>query len=144
MQLLPQDQVFWYLNTTKAEPLLHDIKADIVVIGGGMTGLTTAQSFAQKGYSVVLVEKNYCGAGASGKSSGFITPDSELSFFELQRIFGEAIGKKLWELIGSGVQIISDNIKHYNLNCDYQEQDTLILANTPRAFTNDIKKEYDN
>ncbi len=144
MQLLPQDQVFWYLNTTKAQPLTHDISTDVLVIGGGMAGITTAQAFHEKGRKVVLIEKNCCGAGASGKSSGFITPDSELSLFELQNMFGNDAGKKLWELISSGVNTIESNIKKYNLDCDYQLQDTLILATTTRAFKNDIQKEYHN
>ena len=140
-----QDQVFWYLNNTgTVAPLTHDITTDVVIIGGGMAGLTAAQAFRSKGHNVVLIEKNYCGAGASGKSSGFITPDSELSLFELMRIFGADTGKKLWNLIGSGVDIIRDNIETYTIDCDYQKQDTLILANSLRAFNNDIKKEYNN
>lgn len=142
--VVPQDQVFWYLKNNIAAPLMHDITTDIVVVGGGMAGLTTAQKFRDKGCDVVLIEKNYCGAGASGKSSGFITPDSELSLFELMRLFGKDTGKKLWKLIGSGVDIIEQNIKKYDIDCDYQKQDTLILANSARAFKNDIQKEYDN
>src|SRR5579872_3400347 len=114
--VLPQDQVFWYLNNNSssiAAPLMHDITTDVLVIGGGMAGLTTAQKFRDKGLSVVLIEKNYCGAGASGKSSGFITPDSELSLFELMHIFGTEKGKKIWQLIGSGVDIIRNNINNY-------------------------------
>lgn len=144
MQVLPQDQVFWYLKDHHVKPLVHDIETDVVVVGGGMAGITAAQAFADKGRKVVLIEKNYCGSGASGKSSGFITPDSELSLFELIRIFGADTGTKLWKLIESGVTTIEDNIKKYDIECDYQVQDTLILANSARAFNNDIKEEYKN
>jgi len=144
MKIFPQSQVFWYLNSDIHAPLTQNISTEVLVIGGGMAGLTAAQSFHEKGYSVVLIEKNYCGAGASGKSSGFITPDSELSLFELERMFGAETGKKLWNLIGSGVDIIRDNIEKYGIDCDYQIQDTLIVANSTRAFGNDIEKEYEN
>src|SRR4030095_299328 len=145
MIIMPQDQVFWYLNgASDVKPLTRDIACDVVVVGGGMAGLTTAQALRNKGLSVVLIEKNYCGAGASGKSSGFITPDSELSLFELIRIFVPETGKRLWQLIGSGVETIRDNINNYNVGCDYQVCDTLIVANTARAQKNDIHKEYDN
>lgn len=144
MRILPQDQVFWYINGVTTKPLQNNISIDVVVIGGGMAGLTTAQAFCAKGLSVVLIEKNYCGAGASGKSSGFITPDSELSLFELIHLFGPQVGKKMWQLIGSGVDTIRNNIIKYDLDCDYQMQDTLIVANTARAMKNDIQKEFDN
>lgn len=143
MKIFPQDHVFWYLNNpVQVKPLTHDISTDILVVGGGMAGLTAAQAFHEKGHKVVLIEKNYCGAGASGKSSGFITPDAELSLFELENMLGPQMGKKMWDLISSGVTFIAENIKKYSIECDYQEQDTLILANTARAFRNDIEKEY--
>lgn len=144
MKLLPQDQVFWYLNTPKARPLTQDISTDVVVVGGGMAGVSAAQAFQEKGRKVVLIEKNYCGAGASGKSSGFITPDAELSLFELEGILGQEKGRKFWDLISAGGHHIANNIKEYDIDCDYQEQDTLILANSARAFRNDIEKEYQN
>ena len=68
---LPQDEVFWYLNESAIKPLTHDIKTDVVIIGGGMAGLSAAQKFLEKNVKVVLIEKNYCGSGATGKSSGF-------------------------------------------------------------------------
>src|SRR5579871_5886436 len=69
MALFPQDHVFWYLNNPiQAQPLTHDISTDVLVVGGGMAGITTAQAFHEKGYKVTLIEKTYCGAGASGKS----------------------------------------------------------------------------
>jgi gamma-glutamylputrescine oxidase len=143
MHIPPQNQVFWYLNNPiPVKPLNRDISTDILVVGGGMAGLTAAQAFCAKGYKVTLIEKNYCGAGASGKSSGFITPDSELSLFELERMFGVQVGNKIWKLIGSGVDAIRDNINTYKIDCDYQEQDTLIVANSARAFKNDVQQEY--
>ena len=144
MNLFPQDQVFWYINNdVPVKPLDHDIATEILIVGGGMAGLTVAQEFRNKGYKVVLIEKNYCGSGASGKSSGFITPDAELSLFELQHMFGAEKGKRLWELIGSGLNRIQDNIKKYEIDCDYVQADTLIVANTERAFKNDIEQEYE-
>lgn len=145
MKLFPQDHVLWYLNNpVQVKPLTHDISTDILVVGGGMAGITAAHAFHAKGYKVTLIEKNYCGAGASGKSSGFITPDAELSLFELENMLGAEVGKKIWNLISSGVTLIADNIKKYGIECDYQEQDTLIVANSARAFKNDIEKEYQN
>jgi gamma-glutamylputrescine oxidase len=145
MKLFPQDHVFWYLNNPlQIKPLTHDISTDILVIGGGMAGLSAAQAFQEKGRKVVLIEKSYCGAGASGKSSGFITPDAELSLVELQDMLGAEVGKKVWNLISSGVDLIANNITNYGIDCDYQKQDTLIVANSARAFRNDIQKEYEN
>lgn len=144
MNYLPQDQVFWYLKYPITPALKQNIKADVVIIGGGMAGLSAAQSFVDKNLSVVLLEKTYCGAGASGKSSGFITPDSELSLSDLISLHGSNSAIKLWDFVINGVNLIEDNIKKFNLDCDYQKQDTLILAQNNHAFRTDIKKEYES
>lgn len=140
--LFPQDQVFWYVNSKDIKPLMQDITTDVVIVGGGMAGLTAAQSFAQKGREVILIEKNYCGAGASGKSSGFITPDSELSLSDMIDKSSEDEAKKLWDFINTGVNIIKNNITTYNLACDYQPQDTLVVATSTRGFRKIIQPEH--
>lgn len=141
---LPHDGVLWTLTPhTINRPLLSTITTDVVVVGGGMAGLSTAQAFRAKGCNVVLLEKNYCGAGASGKSSGFVTPDSELSLSDFIDKFGKDEGKRIWEFIASGVERIRKNIFDNNLSCDYQPFDTLILAHSQKAFNDVLQKEYD-
>lgn len=140
--LLPQDQVFWYLNKQNSRNLTEDITTDVLVIGGGMAGISAAQSFREKGLRVVLVEKNYCGAGASGKSSGFITPNSELALHDLVRIYGAEAAQELWGCVMSGVHLIKKNIEQYSIDCDYQLYETLVLANTERAFKKSLVPEH--
>ncbi len=138
----PQDQVFWYLKTNKnPRQLTENIKTDVVIVGGGIAGLSAAQSFHEKGLSVVLLEKYYCGSGASGKSSGFITPDSELNLQYFTNKFGPDGAKKLWEFVTGGVSFIKNNIQTFELNCDYKVEDTLVVANSKHAFSK-IEREH--
>lgn len=129
MQLLnPQNQVFWYLKEKKPTRLPQSIKTDVVVIGGGMAGLSAAQQCAQYGASVVLLERWFCGAGASGKSSGFITPDSEVGLNYYVEKLGAEQAKQIWNLGISGGQHIRQNVEQFKLNCDYRKEDTMVLA----------------
>ncbi len=54
-----------------APPLAGDVAADVVVIGGGYTGLWTAWQLRARGASVVLLEAELCGHGPSGRNGGF-------------------------------------------------------------------------
>ncbi|MCX5922001.1 MAG: FAD-binding oxidoreductase [Candidatus Dependentiae bacterium] len=130
-----QDLPFWYFTKDiKPKRLTHSFKTDVVIVGGGMAGISAAQSFRKKGQSVVLLEKHFCGSGATGKSTGFITPDSELDLNHFNRKYGPVRAKQLWEFGMAGSQRIENNIKTYNLTCDYRVQDTLIVANSCRAY----------
>ncbi len=138
----PQEQVYWYtLRQPVPHRLSHSIKTPVLIIGGGMAGLMAAYRFASRKIPVVLVEKEFCGAGASGKSSGFITPDSELGLASLLAKYGPTRAHMLWEFVRSGVEHIRSLIKHYNIPCDYQEHDSLFVANSYKAMC-DVQEEH--
>lgn len=139
----PQDQVFWYLNRPAIKPCSEDIETDIAIIGGGMAGLMAAQACASKGKKVVLLEQYYCGSGASGKSSGFITPNAELSLTDFSHMYGFDAARNIWNLFVYGVESIRENIIKNKFDCDYAPQDTLVVA----LRENDLKElkiEHDN
>lgn len=142
--IFPQDETFWYLQRQEAQSLRADRETEVVVIGGGMAGITTAQAFANKGKKVILLEAYYCGAGASGKSSGFITPNGEISLSEFVRRYGEEGGLAIWNLLEKrGMEHIRNNIKEYKIECDYIEEDSLEVASTEKDLKAILKEaEY--
>lgn len=139
----PKDHVYWYTQREPhPRPLDRDIKTSAVVVGGGMAGLSAAQALAERGVRVVLLERSFCGAGASGKTSGFITPDSELELSSLLKDYGPVEASKLWKFVGSGVTQIKKNIEQRRIECDYQIQDSLYIANSKEKIP-DIQEEYE-
>jgi glycine/D-amino acid oxidase-like deaminating enzyme len=65
---------YWLAEAGGVEPapaLSDDVAADVVVIGGGYTGLWTAWQLRARGASVVLLEAELCGHGPSGRNGGF-------------------------------------------------------------------------
>ena len=137
------EQSYWPISH-HITPSLHGKHAsEVVIVGGGMAGLHAAQAFIKRGRKVILIEKNYCGAGASGRSSGFITPDSEYSLHEFIETYGPVDGKKFWDFVTGGVTLIRDTINHRGLKCDMVQQDTCVVANSKHAFTSDLVKEHE-
>ena len=112
------------------------------MVGGGIAGLTCAQALAERGVNVAVVEQAFCGAGASGKSSGFITPDSELELSDLVGNYGESRGRDLWEFARSGVERIRRTIAALAIDCDYQIQDSLFVAGSARSLRTIIELEH--
>ena len=137
-------QVYWYsLKDPKPENGLEgNLETDVLIIGGGMAGLSSAQKLREAGREVTIVERDFCGAGASGKTSGFITPDSEIELSSLLDTYGPEKAKRIWEFVISGVENIRANITRHNISCDYQIQDSLFIANNPSGFKN-VKGEYE-
>lgn len=69
---------YWLREALEADPgeacppLRGQTTADVVVLGGGFTGLWTAWFLAQRGADVVVLERDVCGSGASGRNGGFL------------------------------------------------------------------------
>lgn len=127
---------YWFtrLPPSSLLPLRGKTDADTAIVGGGISGLSAAQWLREEaGRDVVLVEGSFCGAGATGRSSGFITPDSETELSQLARRFGDADAAMLWRAGVGACALIRANIARSAIDCDLVEADSLYVANSPRG-----------
>lgn len=124
--------VFWFTQRPRAasRSLRGSLRADVVIVGGGVAGLSCARRLTRTGRSIVLLERDFCGAGASGRSSGFITPDSELALASLVARLGAENARRLWSFVESGVETIAHEIRSHGFECDHRPQDSLFVAAT--------------
>ncbi len=107
---------------------MGDISCDVLIIGAGMAGLHAAQYLAEAGKKVVILERNICGGSSTGKSAGFLTPDSELELGQLIRRYGVEDAKKVWSIPAQGVDLIVQNINQHGLQCDLLKQDSVFVG----------------
>lgn len=139
-------QNWWYTTLLEVHspinpPLKGDVKADVVIIGAGAAGLSAAHTLMNKGLKVIILEKNICGGSSTGKSAGFLTPDSELELSQLLRRFGKQGAQDIWEVATSGVKMMLDNIDKHKIKCDLLQQDSLFLANDMHGGWEDVQEE---
>lgn len=128
-------QPWWYARTPvqQSEPLRRRTGADVVVIGGGFAGLHAALRLVTQGADVVLLEKSFCGGGMSGRSSGLLTPDSELSLHQLVERFGPRDASILWTTAVNGVRLIVDTAETHGFCCDLLPLDSLFAGIGPKG-----------
>ena len=74
----------------------HD--ADVVVIGGGMTGAGIAHVFAEAGVNVALVEAGLAGHGSTSASTALLMQETDETVGELERRYGRRSSRRIWEL----------------------------------------------
>jgi glycine/D-amino acid oxidase-like deaminating enzyme len=93
-------------------------KADVIVIGGGYTGLSTALHLAEAGASVCLLEASEPGWGASGRNGGQVIPGLKYDPDQLNVMFGSKKGELLIDTIGRGADTVFELIAKYGIECD--------------------------
>lgn len=139
----PQDQNLWTIAPGETTHCLQDMHVDVVIVGGGMAGLSAAQEFCKRGKKVALFEQYLCGSGATGKSSGFVVQNAELSFTDFSKRYNFQTACKIWDFISSGVQDIENNITQNNFDCGYVKQDSLMVASS-KSVLKSFAVEYEN
>jgi gamma-glutamylputrescine oxidase len=141
---IPPEGVFWRAGrpTRFLDPLDGRHQCDVAIVGGGIAGLSAAQWLAENAshLSVAVLEATTCGAGASGRSSGFITPDSELGLRDLVRRFGSD-GQRLWTDATESCGLIKENIRRFGVNCGLIEADSVYAATRPSGVR-DVQEEH--
>jgi glycine/D-amino acid oxidase-like deaminating enzyme len=96
-------------------------RVDVVIIGGGFTGVATAVELAEKGLKVALVEAKKVGWGASGRNGGQVTGslsgDGAMRK-QLQKHVGTDAEDFIWHLRWRGHEIIKNRVAKYSIQCD--------------------------
>jgi len=106
------------LNDFAEYPALRgEETADVCIIGGGFTGVASALRLEERGFSVALVEQHTIGYGASGRNGGQLIRGLG-GTSTLKKQYGSEIGDFISRLRWRGNEIVEENIKKYDIDCD--------------------------
>lgn len=98
--------------------LRGEISVDVVVVGGGFTGLSAALHAAEAGFSVVLLEAHRAGWGASGRNGGQMIPGLRWGAPDLVKTFGRDRAARLIGLANSAGHMVRTRIERHAIACD--------------------------
>ena len=81
---------FWTASVEplKFTPLQTTLDADVVIVGGGISGLTTAYCLVKSGRKVVVLEDGYIGSGETGRTTAHIVNALDDFYSELEKFTG--------------------------------------------------------
>lgn len=106
-------------NRTRApQILLGEVVCDVVVIGGGFTGVAAALACAEKGLSVIMLEAETIGFGASGRNGGQLIPGLRWSMREIEAEFGNERAKAIFDVAWSARKRVWDRVAKHGIDCD--------------------------
>ncbi|KIC35386.1 oxidoreductase [Leisingera sp. ANG-M7] len=111
----------WYAATTapleRFPALDGDAKADVCIVGGGYTGLSAALHLAEAGVSVVLLEAQRVGFGASGRNGGQLGSGQRMEQDGLEKLVGQDDARKLWDLAEDAKDLVKDLVARHSIDC---------------------------
>jgi glycine/D-amino acid oxidase-like deaminating enzyme len=132
-----QEKSYWKESVSKSayRPLQKNITVDVIVVGGGITGLTCAYLLKQSGLKVAVLEKNLIGSGTTGGTTGKVTSQHGLIYADLQKRLGKKVAKTYAEANQSALKKIELIIKKEKIVCDWQRQDNYVYTTDPTKIS---------
>jgi glycine/D-amino acid oxidase-like deaminating enzyme/nitrite reductase/ring-hydroxylating ferredoxin subunit len=112
-------------------PLERDVRVEVAVLGGGITGLTSALLLAQSGIQVALLEANAIGAGVSGHTTAKLTSLHGLKYERLAQRFGDDTAGAYGAANQAGIETIAQLIEAHGIDCDFRRRDNFTYSLDP-------------
>jgi glycine/D-amino acid oxidase-like deaminating enzyme len=107
----------------QAIPLQGDQRCDVVVVGSGIAGLSTAYELSQRGRSVIVIDRGPIAGGMTARTSAHLAPLCDDLMSEMQKIKGEEQSKLFYESQAAAVDRIEEIQKHEGISCDFRRLD---------------------
>ncbi|MEX1997294.1 MAG: FAD-dependent oxidoreductase [Candidatus Andersenbacteria bacterium] len=116
-----KDESVWIDTASLPEfpPLKGDQTFDVVVIGGGITGLTAALELVTAGKKVAVIEASKVGQGVTGYTTAHITSIIDTRFQDLLKRWGKTKAQLVATSSGAAVEKISQNVTTHAIACDF-------------------------
>ena len=136
MSTHPYSAISTWLETPEdLRPALHeDLRVDVVIIGGGYTGLYTALGLREAGISVAVLEKDFSGAGGSGRNSGYVDSLIGKDIPSLLKLYSIERARELTGFAVNAVRKVEQFIQDHHIECEYVPNGNVMAAVHPKQI----------
>lgn len=117
------NNVSFWIDTTSIlafERPNQDLTTEVLIIGGGIAGLTTAYKLLKAGKKVVLVEDGFLGSGETGRTTAHLTCALDDRYYYLQNTFGKKSAQLAAESHSAAIDEIEKIVNSQNIDCSFK------------------------
>src|SRR5919107_5065443 len=112
-----------------------DLKVDVAVLGGGITGLATALLLQQAGASVAVVEAGRIACGVTGYTTAKVTSLHGLTYAKLANTFGAEGARVYGDANQAGLELIARLVEELGIDCDFERLPAFTYTEDPQRVS---------
>ncbi|HYF96961.1 MAG TPA: FAD-binding oxidoreductase [Patescibacteria group bacterium] len=142
LKLPNEEKSYWreVYSESLYSSLANDLEIDVAIIGGGITGLTSAYLLKRSGLKVAVLEKDTIGAGTTGRTTGKVTAQHGLIYHDLQGRLGNRTAQIYGEANQAAVEQIADIVKNEKIKDVFYRSDNYVFTDESNKIE-DFKRE---
>jgi len=122
---------YWMASTpsTNYPALTDDIKADVVIVGGGMAGISCAYLLMKEGIKIALLEADHILQGTTGHTTAKVTSQHNLIYNKIKKQMSLELAKEYADANESAIHLIENISNELHINCDFTQESAYIFTN---------------
>lgn len=129
-------------SATKAlKPLSENVETDVVIIGGGLAGLSVAYCLVQSGKKVILVEDGVIGSGETGRTTAHLVTALDDRYYDLEKIFGAEKTRLIAESHQVAIDFVEETVRKENIECGFERVKGYLFLH-PSDQKDSLEREY--
>jgi glycine/D-amino acid oxidase-like deaminating enzyme/nitrite reductase/ring-hydroxylating ferredoxin subunit len=135
---------FW---VNSVEPLAYsklamDKETDVVIVGGGMAGVSIAYSLMRSGRKIILLEDGFIGSGETGRTTAHLVNALDDRYYDLEKQYGKEKAKHIAQSHSAAITHIEKNVHRENIDCGFQRLDGYLFLH-PSDKEESLDKELE-
>ena len=134
-----KNKSIWINNNVKNDMLYKlndDIQCDVLIIGGGMAGLSVAYNMMDSKMNVVLIEKDKCGLGATSKNTGKLTWMQDLIYSRLSNNYNSDVAKLYLDSQLEAIELVKKIVKDNKIECHLRKTKSYVFSYSGNDYIN--------
>jgi glycine/D-amino acid oxidase-like deaminating enzyme/nitrite reductase/ring-hydroxylating ferredoxin subunit len=118
-----------------------NIETDVVIVGGGIAGLSIAYCIARTGKRVCIVDDASLGSGETGHTTAHLVNALDDRYYELEQMYGKETAKLIADSHTTAINFIEETISRENIECDFKRVDGYLFLH-PSDKKENLEKEF--
>ncbi|XMB86097.1 FAD-dependent oxidoreductase [Mycoplasmatota bacterium WC44] len=111
------------------DSLSEDIETDVLIVGGGIAGMSACYHLRNSGLKITLIDRESCGRGVSLYTTGKLTYLQKLNYYKLEKDFGFEKAKDYLFATKGIIEEVEKIIEINNIDCDFKKVPSYVVAN---------------
>ncbi len=137
---------FWQNNMPDYISGIHNNNVediyDVIIVGGGITGITTALLLQKAGKKCIVAEAQTLGFGTSSGTTAHLNTILDLTYYEIEKNFGEDNTKLVLKSTMEAIGLVSENVEKYYIDCEFSNQDGYLFSQNEKQSL-DLKDAFE-
>src|SRR3954451_6795918 len=106
-----------------AKPLFQNERCDVIVIGAGIAGISTAYELASRGLSVIVIDRAGIAGGMTARTTAHLAPLCDDGMTELKKLRGLQAAKLFYQSQAASIDRVEEIQNIENIDCNFRRLD---------------------